>query len=79
MQTVSSNNDIDIVFKMPVLTKKSPKAISEDKFTGDITLKEEKIIHQLYDLFEKYSEVVDVIEISKPDEKGKRTIIFRRR
>ena len=47
MQTVSliSNNDIDIVFKMPVLTKKSPKAISEDKFTGDITLKEEKVIH----------------------------------
>ena len=79
MQTVSTNNDIDLVFKMPVLTKKSPKAISEDKFTGDITLKEEKTLHQFYDLIEKYGEVVDEVIFSKPDEKGKRTIMFKRR
>ena len=79
MQTVSSNNDIDIVFKMPVLTKKSPKAISEDKFTGNITLKDEKVILQFLDIVEKYSEVVEEIDFSNPDEKGKRTIVFRRR
>ena len=79
MQTASANNDIDIVFKIPVLKKKSPKAIPYDKFNGDITLKEEKVIHQLCEIIEKYSEVIDGFDISKPDEKGKRTIVFRLR
>ena len=79
MQTASTDNDIEHVFDMPRLNKPSANAINADKFTGDMTLKEEKMLLQYRDFVEKYSEVIDKIVYSKPDEKKNCTIIFRRR
>ena len=79
MQTASTDNDIEHVFDMPRLNKPSTNAIKADKFTGDITLKEEKMLLQYRDFVEKYSEVIDKIVYSKPDEKKNCTIVFKRR
>ena len=79
MQTASTDNDIDIIFDIPRLSKPSPKAIKADKFTGNITLKDAKVILQFFDFVERTSEAAGKLIISKPDEKGNRTIAFKRR
>ena len=79
MQTASTNNDIEHIFNMPVLKKTYPNAVKYDKFNGNILLKEEKMLLEYRDFVEKYSEVIEQIFISKPDEKKKYTIAFQRR